>query len=59
MQEEEATYGEENYKKKLVSVTEANVHTSKHAKVRNWAQKIRQVVLKSNAINKATLQSHI
>ena len=56
--QEEATYGEENCKKR-VSGTEANVHTSKHAKVRNWAQKNRQAVHKSNAKIKATLQSHI
>ena len=56
--QEEAKYVEENCKKR-VSGIKANVHTSKHAKVRNWAQKIRQAVFKSNAKNKATLQSHI
>ena len=45
--------------KKRVSDSEANVHTSKHAKVRNWSQKNRQAVRKSNAKNKATLRSHI
>ena len=36
------------------SGTEANVQTSKHAKVKNWIKKIRQAVHKSTAKNKAT-----